>query len=187
MRTRITLKAIIIVFLFSITPVHALDLAPQEEGPSLEETLKWIKNKIDSLHGFTHWNTGGSIGHVEYTSFDIDNDYIVTIKQKVDRGDSAFGRNIDMVHFVCDMKELSGANTFGGTTLDINFSKKCKIFDGKTTYTGEYGYPANPPSIRSGDTIDTGDPEIASKLAKAFNHAAKLFEKMPKKRSNELF
>ena len=167
-----------------------LQLAPQSEGPSLEETLKWIKQKVDSLHGFNHWNTGGGVRKVDYTSFDIDSNYIMTIKQKIAGFHRTGDPYISMKHFVCDMKGLSGVETYGRTTVDLSFHKPCKIYDGEGDGTGEhceFCYPKEPPFLNRGHDFDTGDPEMAEKLAKAFNHAAKLFEKMPKKRSDDLF
>ena len=152
-----------------------LQLAPQSEGPSLEETSKWIKQKIDSLRGFDYWNTGGCTKQVEYTSFDIDKNYIMTIRQKQSNCPNGWGGTEE--RFVCDMKELSQADKYT-TRVSVYFNKQCKIYK----YSGD-----DKPFYNNGHHFDAGDSETAEKLIKAFNHAAELFKKMPKKRSDELF
>ena len=47
---------ILCLFLFTLltcasSTAHALDLAPKDEGPSLAETIKWLKIKFSSVPG----------------------------------------------------------------------------------------------------------------------------------------
>lgn len=159
-------------------PALALDLAPQQdEGPSLEETLKFIKDKVYSLRGFIHWNTGGGNRTVEYTSFEVDSNYIATMKQKT------VGPLAGIEHDVCDLKEIhKNYDTSHDSSITLYFGKNCIKYGG---FLNEY--PKSPPFLNGSMDFDTGDSDVKKQLVKAFNHLAELMQKMPKKRSNELF
>lgn len=160
-----------------------LKLAPQDAGPSLRETLNWIKKTFGSLHGFEHWNHGGATRQVVVSSFDVNDDYIMTIKQKIVGEYSTGNDYVTINHAVCDMKEMTHSNIPSTpTSVYVFFNKNCIIFDNNADT-----YPRQPPFKNGLVEFDTGDSDVAVKLNKAFNHAAELFKKMPKRKSNDLF
>jgi hypothetical protein len=70
----------------------------------------------------------------------------------------------------------------------VHFDLGCKKYGGDLVSSlPEHVYPRNPPFINGLSKIETDSPETAERLAKAFSHAAALFQAMPKARSNEPF
>jgi hypothetical protein len=165
---------------------QTLELTPQESnGPSLDETLKFITDKINSLKGYAYFRKGGYTQRIESTSIEISNDYIVTLKQKRVEPGSWFSGHDQMDHYECDLKSIQNASisdVTGPSVVHIYFNGQCKSY-------GHYmsDYPKNPPYYTQVLELDTGNPDLAKKLVKAFNHAAPLLQNLPKKRSNELF
>lgn len=175
--------------LIAASPAHALDLAPlQDEGPSLEDTLKFIKEKINSLKGFIPPSDDIFKRTVEFTNIEIAPDYTVTIKQKLGSGQK-YGDAMD--HYICDLKTLtSGKSAYSeNATLVLHFDSNCKILSGDIHADAhvEHRYPRNPPFYNGMASIYAPDPEFVLRVSKAFNHLAEFMKKMSKKRSNELF
>lgn len=182
MRTSTSLKAIVIIFLFSITPAQALDLAPQSEGPPLEVTLKWLKGKISAI---SETGKGEKVTNSEFAydgkNFIFDQTYEVL-------GTLQRWKN------VCNISDFENAGIHA-TDIHVRNSKStCKRVDGivggsncsdsKPQESFCYGYKSE---YDWSAIIHNSDAELSEKIAKALNHAAKLINSMPKKRSDDLF
>ncbi len=162
------------------------EAAPQNNaGPALDDTLKFVKEKINALKGFKY--SGDATMVIESTSFDVGSDYMVTIKQKrvdMDSSNSSWfmesSKNWITMQAVCDLKSLYSAKVTD-SNLVLFFDDNCKVFT--FSKDGDPGNPEHRPIVR----IDTGDADLARRLEKAFKHAAPLLEKLPKRQSGELF
>ena len=153
-----------------------LQLAPQSEGPSLDETLNWLKQKINSITG----NSGTYQNITTEFSYDKNKYYFNQEYTSSNR----FRRN-----YICDMSSSLEASN-DKSSIIISFpGYGCKQSRGivcGNVSEGSWCY-GNDVSTVGAIVLFHDDNELADKIVKAFNHAAKLIKAMPKKRSDDLF
>lgn len=168
--------AIIFVMVSSVYAAETLELAPQNsEGPSLEETVAWIKQKVAKIKG--NKALGGT---VVYTNIEIDNNCNIQFQQKTQStslGEKLYSDSCDgktLSHVVYD--ELSAG-------LHVNFNGYC----GHTHYWDMKGHQQTFESKNQMFTIALADPELGGRLVKAFNQVKKICNSLPRTRNKELF
>lgn len=193
------MKKVIIITLCSILfgsgayqpaiAAETLELAPQDEGPTMEKTLSWLKQKIDAIRGAHEDSIQDS--NIRSTTFDYDNKKLY-FDQSI--YDSRYFRSTS----TCEMQALESGGASGNSVV-ISFKPgKCKETSGNTSENKTYcqnsqdGPGCYNNHYKSKDTVVmkcTSD-ESAEKIGKAFAHLAKLVKNMPKirsKDSNDLF
>ena len=207
MRRTVHVNAVVLAgFLFfaPAVPTHAADATTaaqpakeaqhlqhptQEENPSLDETLSWLAQRINSI------NSGAFEERtVKLTTIKIDGSYNFRYTQSVSYETNEVVSTTDSIAgaFLTVPEEVTRTNeeilNVDGNLSSLTSAAVTTASDAEIHVlfaTKVHTYLNNDPNSSSNYVqsfvIHTSDLALAEKIAKGFNHAANLFAKMPKR------
>lgn len=159
-----------IVLTLAIAGLQSRTLAAQS-GPSLEDTLKWLKDSLPSLTGGTFQVSGMTISRM--TSLEA----IGGCQVRLHHTDTGFGPNVMLSTEKFSFSEIDSSTVKVGQ--DPSKTQPETYGVGMTTRGGAMTIIENPPQVGKNRVNSTGaggftDRSSAERVANAFRHAAEL-------------